>query len=318
MFTADARLRHRTRIVPVPDGARDATQFDAAISPDGRSVAWVETRINAVFGGSDFRRYVAGVGGQNPRQVAANGGRPFVSWFDASTIVREGPRADVPPLAPDQSLCLPDAASATNGVCGRVIARDPTRHLRHPSVSPNRRPVVATAYAPPGGDDLETDHAGAIVVFDAAAGAILRQLTAGPSDAARSSPPTDGSSRSSGAARSGAYRSRAGALLGRPRGTAGLGPLRRAPAPGPRAGEDHATCRRPSAATTCTAGSATRRSKTSSAATGRACTWRASQPPAPRPPRAPGRARRARQPPMTRSMSERAAASTTSRSSTRA
>jgi dipeptidyl aminopeptidase/acylaminoacyl peptidase len=182
VFTADARLRRRTRIAPAPDGARDATQFDAAISPDGRRVAWVETRINVVFGGSDFRRYVASVRGQSPRQVAANGGRPFVSWFDASTIVREGPPADVPPLAPDQSLCLPDPATATNGVCGRVIARDPARHLRHPSVSANGRLVVATAYAPPGGDDLSIDHAGAIVVFDAATGAIRRQLTAGPND----------------------------------------------------------------------------------------------------------------------------------------
>jgi hypothetical protein len=47
-------------------------------------------------------------------------------------------------------------------------------------VSPSRRLVVATAYAPPGGDDLAIDHAGAIVVFDAASGAIVRQLTAGP------------------------------------------------------------------------------------------------------------------------------------------
>jgi hypothetical protein len=36
VFTADARLRRRTRIRPAPDGARDAAQFDAAISPDGR------------------------------------------------------------------------------------------------------------------------------------------------------------------------------------------------------------------------------------------------------------------------------------------
>jgi hypothetical protein len=182
VFTADARARRRVRIPAAPDGPRDATQFDAAISPDGQRVAWVETRINVTFGGSDFRRYVAGVRGQSPRQVASNGGRPFVGWFDPSTIVREGPPADVPPLAPDQSLCLPDPATATNGVCGRVIARDPARHLRHPSVSPDRRFVVATAYAPPGDDDLSIDHAGAIVLFNAATGAIVRELTRGPGD----------------------------------------------------------------------------------------------------------------------------------------
>jgi len=182
VFTADARLRRRTRIAPGPGSARDATQFDAAMSPDGKRVAWVETRINVTFGGSDFRRYVATVTGASPRQVAANGGRPFVAWYDAATIVREGPPADTPPLAPDNSLCLPDPATATNGVCGRLLARDPARHLRHPSVSPDRRFVVAAAYAPPAGNDLAIDHAGAIVLFDAATGAVVRELTRGPGD----------------------------------------------------------------------------------------------------------------------------------------
>jgi hypothetical protein len=31
------------------DGPSDATQFDAAISRDGRRVLWVELRINVVF-----------------------------------------------------------------------------------------------------------------------------------------------------------------------------------------------------------------------------------------------------------------------------
>ena len=182
VFTADARLRRRTRIGPAPGSPPDATQFDAAISPDGRSVAWVETRINVTFGGADFRRYVATVSGGNPRQVAANGGRPFVAWLDARSIVREGPPADVPPLSPDNSLCVPNPATATNGVCGTVIARDPARHLRHPSVSPDGRFVVATAYAPPAGNDLAVDHPGAIVLFDARTGAVVRELTAGPGD----------------------------------------------------------------------------------------------------------------------------------------
>ena len=147
-----------------------------------RRVAWVETCINVTFGGSDFRRYVATVSGAGARQVASNGGRPFVSWFDASSIVREGPPAGAPPLAPDNSLCVPDPATATNGVCGTLIARDPARHLRHPSVSPDRRFVVAAAYAPPPGDDLAIDHAGAIVVFDARTGALVRELTAGTGD----------------------------------------------------------------------------------------------------------------------------------------
>ena len=65
-----------------------------------------------------------------------------------------------------------------------VVARDPVRRLRHPSASPDRRLVVATAYAPPAGSDLAIDHPGAIVLFDAATGAVVRELTAGPGDRA--------------------------------------------------------------------------------------------------------------------------------------
>lgn len=181
VFTADARGRRRVRIGPAPGGPPDATQYDAAISPDGRNIAWTEHRINVTFGGVDYRRYVADVRGRGARQVASNGGRPFVAWFDPTTILREGPPSDAP-TSPDQSICLPDPATETNGVCGRIIARDAERHLRHPSVSPNRRFVVAAAYAPPAGSDVSIDHAGAIVLFDTATAAAVRTLTAGPGD----------------------------------------------------------------------------------------------------------------------------------------
>jgi hypothetical protein len=59
---------------------------------------------------------------------------------------------------------------------GTLIARDPARHLRHPSVSPDRRFVVAAAYAPPAGTDLAIDHPGAIALFDARTGAVVREL----------------------------------------------------------------------------------------------------------------------------------------------
>jgi Tol biopolymer transport system component len=182
VFSADARARKRVRIGPDPGSPRDATQFDAAISPDGRRVAWVETHVNVVFGGFDYRRYVATVRGEDPHQVASNGGRPFVAWFDAAQIIREGPPSDDPPLSPDHSLCLPDPETETNGVCGRLIARDPAHDLRHPSASPDGRFVVATAYDPPADDDLAIDHPGAIVLFDTATGEPLRCLTPGPND----------------------------------------------------------------------------------------------------------------------------------------
>jgi len=47
----------RTRIEAFSGGPSDATQFDVAMSPGGKRVAWVEIRANVVFGGFDFRRY---------------------------------------------------------------------------------------------------------------------------------------------------------------------------------------------------------------------------------------------------------------------
>jgi hypothetical protein len=179
-------LAGRTRIPPFRDGPRDATQFDVAMSPDSRRVAWVEIRANVVFGGFDFRRYSARVNGADARQEASNGGRPFVAWFDGDSIVREG-------LAPgfdgvvDQGLCVPAPQSETNGTCiegSHQLAFDTAgRHLRHPSPAPDGRRLVATAYAYGGSDiDSAVERPGAIVLFDSRSAAPVRDLTAGPAD----------------------------------------------------------------------------------------------------------------------------------------
>jgi hypothetical protein len=175
-------LGMRVRIPAFRDGPRDATQFDVAISPDGRRVAWVEIRANVVFGGFDFRRYSARVNGADAKQVASNGGRPFVTWFDSGRIVREGFGPGYLGMTVDQGLCVPAPQSETNGTCiegSRQLAFDPDgRHLRHPSVSPNRRLVVATAYAHP---DDEIDNAierpGRIALFNALTARPVRDLT---------------------------------------------------------------------------------------------------------------------------------------------
>jgi Tol biopolymer transport system component len=184
-------LRSVRRIGPAPDGPRDATQFDVAISPDGRRVAWVELRINVVFSTIDYRRYMANVDGSDPRQVAGNGGRPFVAFFDATRIVREGitdafdGRPDF--QAVDQGLCVPDPESEQNGTCGDKgpqVAYDPAgRHLRHPAPAPGGKLAVATAYA--GGEDIDDvpDHAGALVLFAPGTALPVRELTPGPDDA---------------------------------------------------------------------------------------------------------------------------------------
>jgi Tol biopolymer transport system component len=184
-------LRAVKRIGPAPDGPRDATQFDVAISRDGRRVAWVELRVNVVFSTIDYRRYMANVDGSEARQVAGSGGRPFVAFFDATRIVREGitDAFDARPdfRAVDQGLCVPDPESEQNGTCGDKgpqVAYDPAgRHLRHPAVAPGGKLAVAAAYA--GGEDIDDvpDHAGAIVLFAPGTALPVRTLSQGPDDA---------------------------------------------------------------------------------------------------------------------------------------
>jgi hypothetical protein len=190
-------LGRRVRIPAFRDGPRDATQFDVAISPNGKRVAWVEIRANVVFGGFDFRRYSARVDGGDARQVAANGGRPFVGWFGSGRIVREGFGAGYLGLTVDQGLCAAGPQSATNGTCtqgARQLAFDPAaRHLRHPSVSPNGRLLVATAYAhDPGDMDTAIERPGAIALFATATALPVRDLTAGAKDLYPSFAPTGG------------------------------------------------------------------------------------------------------------------------------
>jgi len=190
VWTAEVERRHgritglgmRIRIPAFHDGPRDATQFDVAISPNGRRVAWVETRANVVFGGFDYRRYSARVNGGDARQVASNGGRPFVTWFDSGSIVREGFGPGYLGMTVDQGLCVPSPQSKTNGTCvegSRQLAFDPGgRHLRHPSVSPNRRLIVVTAYTHPDDDiDSAIERPGRIALFNASTAKPVRNLT---------------------------------------------------------------------------------------------------------------------------------------------
>jgi hypothetical protein len=175
-------LGMRVRIPAFRVGPRDATQFDVAISPNGRRVAWVELRANVVFGGFDFRRYSARVDAGDAKQVASNGGRPFVTWFDSRSIVREGFGPGYLGQTVDQGLCVPSPQSKRNGTCvegSRQLAFDPGgRHLRHPSVSPNRRLVVATAYSHADDDiDSAIERPGRVALFNARTAEPVRDLT---------------------------------------------------------------------------------------------------------------------------------------------
>jgi Tol biopolymer transport system component len=178
------------RIPPFRDGARDATQFDVALSKDGSEVAWVELRINVVFDTVDYRRYVARFDGSRARQVAASGGRPFVAWGSGSQTLREGLTIETDAQqtgeSVDSGLCTASPDSAQNGTCrgpgARQLAFDPSgRHLRHPDVFGNR--LVATAYAFGAGEpDNATQKPGSIVLFDAATSRPVRDLTSATTD----------------------------------------------------------------------------------------------------------------------------------------
>jgi Tol biopolymer transport system component len=181
-----------TRIGPAPDGPRDATQFDVAISPDAKRVAWVELRTNVVFGTTDYRRYMANADGSSPRLVASSGGRPFVAFYDATRILREGLTEAVDALqegeSVDSGICVPSPATATNGTCRGAggalqVAFDVAgRHLRHPSMSPARDRLVATAYASAENVDDAIEKPGQIVLFDARTAQLVANLTSGTSD----------------------------------------------------------------------------------------------------------------------------------------
>jgi hypothetical protein len=187
---AKKKLTGVRRVGPAPDGPADATQYDVALSRDGKRVLWVEQRINVVFDSIDYRRYAANFDGRGVEQVAASGGRPFVGWFDTTRILREG-LADSVETRPDattvdQGLCVPDPESAQNGTCGDhgpQVAFDPQgRHLRHPHVSPDGRRLVATAYRTGEGIDDSVEQPGQLLLFDVATALPIRELTTGASD----------------------------------------------------------------------------------------------------------------------------------------
>ncbi len=183
-------LRDVRRIPPFRDGARDATQFDVALSPDGSQVAWVELRINVVFSTIDYRRYAAHFDGSRSRQVAASGGRPFVAWGSASRTLREGLTIETDDQqtgeSPDSGLCIASPGSAQNGTCrgpgAKQLAFDATgRHLRHPDVFGKR--LVATAYDYDGGDpDDSIQRPGSIELFDTTTARPIRDLTSAATD----------------------------------------------------------------------------------------------------------------------------------------
>jgi hypothetical protein len=195
VFTAELTptgLANVTRIEPSPDGSSDATQYDVAIAPNGARVAWVEHRISGSLGTISYRPYTANVDGSDHQRPSDSTSRPFVGWFGDDALVRNGLAGefrDRDAERVDQGLCMTTSACAAGDA--RQIAFDPAgRSLRKPAISPDRGLLVATASTADG--STAVDLAGALVLFDTATAAPVRELTTGPDDSYATFSPAGG------------------------------------------------------------------------------------------------------------------------------
>ncbi len=81
---------------------------------------------------------------------------------------------------------MPSPSTGINGTCrgsggALQLAFDATRrHLRHPSMSPTRDRVVATAYAPI--PEAAIERPGQIALFDGRSARLIANLTTGTTD----------------------------------------------------------------------------------------------------------------------------------------
>jgi hypothetical protein len=136
------------------------------VSPDGGQVATIETVVETVTGPPRPIPYLflAAADGSGRDTVARS--TVATAWLGGRLLRDDA--ADDPPFA--QQICL--LASNTDFPCERLVAADPGRDLRDPAVSPDGT-LVAAARAP-----------GEIAIYSAATAALVRVVSAGPSDSA--------------------------------------------------------------------------------------------------------------------------------------
>jgi hypothetical protein len=176
LYVADAKARHRRRLAP--------TVAIAYMAPDGRQVAYSKS-INEIIDPGFFPCCHPPIFGLIPYlfRVPAAGGRPTTvsrsvvtaGWLGGRLMRDDLPSADEPSL-----ICL--LASNDDYHCLRPVARDPTRDVSGPAGSPDGRTVAAVAAEHSTDPSAVQRFSGAIVLFDAASGAPLRELTHGPDD----------------------------------------------------------------------------------------------------------------------------------------
>jgi Tol biopolymer transport system component len=194
-LSADGRklaFLHGQDLMLAGGDARRARKIDNGVSlswlsPDGGRAAFVKSINTIISPGFTYPYYSPPVYGLVPF-LFVRGASESESHTVARSIITAGWLRDRVMIAtfrlegsgqrPDD-ICLMVPVDA-DGVCERTIATDGPRTLSSPAASRDGRYLVAVAE--PWAQDFDQRFEGAIALFDAATGARLRDLTAGPAD----------------------------------------------------------------------------------------------------------------------------------------
>lgn len=168
-------------VMSLPGGARTALNAgsveEVAMRPDGGQVGLITQQFLA-YPFNSLENVLSTVD-PDGSGFANHSYEPFSLGWLGTTLLRDGPSATAHPGTAAIAICQVPAA----GVCGTNVADDPVRDLYEPAGSPDGSLVAATALPYP---ISATQHpvagTGAIALYDAAGGAWVRDLTAGPGD----------------------------------------------------------------------------------------------------------------------------------------
>lgn len=154
-----------------------------SIRPDGGRVAAIQYQAEVDGGLSPYLTLVDPDGGNF--EIASRG--PFTTGWLGTTLLRDGYsdtshqcRTGFIGDCSAYSICR---FNVETGSCIANVADDPVRDLSDPSGSPDGKLVAATASPYPDDGSAHPDHAvGAIALFDASTGKLVRDLTHGSDD----------------------------------------------------------------------------------------------------------------------------------------
>jgi Tol biopolymer transport system component len=156
------------------------------LAPGGDTVAYAASRFSLIAPAIYFPCCSPAIYGQVPYlfRIKANGkGKDTVArsivtsgWLGNRLMRDEQPDGDAPP----DLICVLETNSSFE--CDHPVAEDPARDISEPSASRDGRFVAAVAEPHSDDPDVARKFEGVIALFDAASGALLRDLTTGPHD----------------------------------------------------------------------------------------------------------------------------------------